>query len=124
MKLIDPCYANKVLLKVARSYIHGWTSFNRTNCAQAVVSCHIPGRSIGLKSDWRLVRKGLKLIQPAYANKVLLRVHAFLYAWMDFFSTSNPEAVAIFLLYIERSVHLNKTTGWFSAGLKLIPTLR
>jgi hypothetical protein len=34
---------------------------------------HFPERSIALVNDW-LVHKGLKLIKPAHANKVLLKV--------------------------------------------------
>jgi hypothetical protein len=62
-----------------------------------------------------------------HANKVLLKVaHAFLYTLMDFFqSHQTVQTVAILPSSIFPNVQLHcKTTGWFTKGLKLIPTLR
>jgi hypothetical protein len=114
-------YANKVLLKVAHAflYIDGLLSVAQT-VPKPLLSYLLPfpERSIALVK--RLVHKGLKWSQPAYANKVLLQVaHAFLYTLMDFFQSH--QTVPPLLSYLLPNVQLlSKTTGWFTKGLKLI----
>jgi hypothetical protein len=81
-----------------------------------------PERSIALVK--RLVHQRAE-IDPnlPHANKVLLKVaHAFLYTWMDFFQSNCAQAVAIFLLPYSRTFNCTSKTGWFTKGLKLIPT--
>jgi hypothetical protein len=59
-------------------------------------------------------------------RKVLLKVaHAFLYTWMDFFQSHQtvPKPLLSYLLPYSRTFNCtSKTTGWFTKGLKLIPT--
>jgi hypothetical protein len=92
-------------------YIDGLLSVAQTVPSRCYLPFfHIPERSIAL-SDWLVHKKGLKLIQPAYANKVLLKgAHAFLYTLMDFFdSQSCAQTVAILPSSIfERSIALVK----------------
>jgi hypothetical protein len=115
------------VFQVAHSYIHWWTSFSRKLwLAVAILPSSISQRSIALVK--RLAgSKGSWNWSTCHANKVLLKVaHAFLYTLMDFFqSHQTVQTVAILPSSIFPNVQLHcKTTGWFTKGLKLIPTLR
>jgi hypothetical protein len=69
--------------------------------------------------------KGLKLIPTCHANKVLLKVARILYTLMDFFQSHQtvPKPLLSYLLPYSRTFNCtSKTTGWFTKGLKLIPT--
>jgi hypothetical protein len=113
LKLIPTCYANKVLLKVAHSYIHGWTSFSRTKLCPSrcyLTFFHIPERSIALVKRLAGSPKGWNWSQP-YANKVLLKVARIL-IYIDGLLSIAPncaQAVAILPSSIfERSIALVK----------------
>jgi hypothetical protein len=83
---------------------------------------HIPERSIALVK--RLAGSQRAEIDP-YANKVLLKVaHAFLYTLMDFFQSHKlcPSRCYLTFFHIPTFNCTSKTTGWFTKGLKLIPT--
>jgi hypothetical protein len=117
---IDPNlpHANKVLLQVAHSYIHWWTSFSRTNCAQAVAilpSSIFPTFNCTSKTTGWFTRAEIDPNLP-HANKVLLKVaHAFLYTLMDFFQSHQtvPKPLLSYLLPYSRTFNCtSKTTGW------------
>jgi hypothetical protein len=103
MKLIDPNYANKVLLKVARIliYMDGLLSI-RANCAQTVVSCHIPGRSIGPRATAAGSQRAeidptcLRQQSVTQGTRILVCIDGLQYA-------QTGEAV-VYLLHIERSI--------------------
>jgi hypothetical protein len=73
---IDPTYANKVLLKVAHAFLYTLMDFFQSQTVpKPLLSYLLPfSRTFNCTSKttgW--FTKGLKLIQPAYANKVLLQ---------------------------------------------------
>jgi hypothetical protein len=127
LKLINLPHANKVLLKGSTRILHWWTSFSRTKLCQTVYLTffHFPERSIALVK--RLAGSPrLKLIPPAYANKVLLQgsTHSYIHWWTSFSRTKLwPKPLLSYLLPFSRTFNCtSKTTGWFTKGLKLIPT--
>jgi hypothetical protein len=107
------------------SYIHGWTSFNRTKLCPSrcyLTFFHIPERSTSKTTGWFTKRAEIDPNLP-HANKVLLQVaHAFLYTLMDFFQSQTvPKTCYLLLFHIpERS--LVKRLAGSPKGLKLIPT--
>jgi hypothetical protein len=129
LKLIPTC-ANKSVTPVhTHSYIHGWTSFNRTKLCKAVAilpSSIFPNVQLTSKTTgW--FTKGLKLIPtcPTLTKCYSKVAHAFLYTWMDFFQSHQtvPKPLLSYLLPYSRTFNCtSKTTGWFTKGLKLIPT--
>jgi hypothetical protein len=87
---------------------------------------HIPERSIALVKRLAGSPKGLKLIPTCPTlTKCYSRAHAFLYTLMDFFQSHQtvPKPLLSYLLPYSRTFNCtSKTTGWFTKGLKLIPT--
>jgi hypothetical protein len=67
------------------------------------------------------------MIEPAHANKVLLKVaHAFLYTLMDFFQSHQTVAKPLlsYLLPFSRTFNCtSKTTGWFTKEAEIDPNL-
>jgi hypothetical protein len=110
-----------VLLKVAHAFLYTLMDFfGRTNCAQAVAilpSSILTFNCTSKTTGW--FTKGLKLIPP-YANKVLAP-HSYIHWWTSFSRTNCAQPLLSYLLpYSVRCT--SKTTGWFTKGLKLIPT--
>jgi hypothetical protein len=66
-------YANKVLLKVAHSYIHWWTSFSRTKLCPSLLSYLLP-YSHTTVNDWLVHQRSWNDPNLPHANKVLLQV--------------------------------------------------
>jgi hypothetical protein len=124
---IDPNLTlTKCYSRHTHSYIHWWTSFSRTKLCPSrcyLTFFHIPERSIALVKRLAGSPKRLKWSQPAHANKVLLKVAHVLYTWWTSFSRTKLCPLLSYLLPYSRTFNCtSKTTGWFTKGLKLIPT--
>jgi hypothetical protein len=112
-----------------RILIHWWTSFSRTKLCQAVAilpSSIFPERSIALVK--RLAgSKELKLIPTCPTlTKVLLQGSTRILIYIDGLLSVAHQTVKPLLSYLlpfSRTFNCtSKTTGWFTKGLKLIPT--
>jgi hypothetical protein len=81
-----------------------------------------PERSIALVK--RLVHQRAE-IDPnlPHANKVLLKehTHSYIHGWTSF-SQTVPKPLLSYLLPYSRTFNCTSKTGWFTKGLKLIPT--
>jgi hypothetical protein len=122
------CYANKVLLQVAHAFLYTLMDFFQSHklCPSRcyLTFFHIPERSIALVKRLAGSPKGWNWSQPAYANKVLLKVaHAFLYTLMDFFQSHQtvPNRCYLFFHIPERSIAL--VNDWLvHKRAEMIPT--
>jgi hypothetical protein len=89
-----------------------------------LLSYLLPERSIALVK--RLVCQKLKLIPtcPTLTKCYSKVAHAFLYTWWTSFSRTKlcPPLLSYLLPYSRTFNCTSKTTGWFTKGLKLIPT--
>jgi hypothetical protein len=120
-------HANKVLLKVAHAFLYTLMDFFQSHqTVKPLLSYLLPySRTFNCTSKttgW--FTKGLKLIPTCPANKVLLQGSTrILIYMMDFFLKLLPKPLLSYLLPYSRTFNCtSKTTGWFTKGLKLIPT--
>jgi hypothetical protein len=115
----QPAPLTKCYSKVAHAFLYTWwTSF--ANCCPSrcyLTFFHIPERSIALVKRLAGSPKGWNWSQPAYANKVLLKVaHAFLYTWILSSHKLCPPLLSYLLPYSRTFNCTSKTTGWFTKG--------
>jgi hypothetical protein len=117
-------YANKVLLQGGT---HSYTLMDFSvapNCCQPLLSYLLPFSRTFNALVKRLAGSGLKLIQPARANKVLLKVHTHSYIhWWTSFSRAKlcPNRYLTFFHFPERSIALKRLAG-SPKGAEMIPT--
>jgi hypothetical protein len=128
LKLIPTCHANKVLLQGSTHsiYMDGLLSVTKLCPSRCYLTFfHIPERSIALVKRLAGSPKGWNWSQPAHANKVLLQGSTRILIYIDGLlsvAQTVPKPLLSYLLpYSQRSIAL-VTTGWFTKGLKLIPT--
>jgi hypothetical protein len=119
----QPATLTKVLLQVAHAFLYTLMDFfqSRKLCPSRcyLTFFHFPERSIALVK--RLAGSPKTVIQPAYANKVLLQGSTRILIYIDGLlqRVNCAQTVAISSSIFPFSC-TSKTTGWFTKGLKLI----